>query len=58
MEAFCGGLIGFMDIERVVDYTLQEHSPVEASTLEEIVEADRAVRVLANSRIERIARER
>ena len=58
VEAFCGGLIGFMDIERVVDYTLQEHSPVIAATLEEIVEADRAVRVLANSRIERIARER
>lgn len=58
VEAFCGGLIGFMDIERVVDYTLQEHSPVEAATLEEIVEADRAVRMLANSRIERIARER
>ena len=58
MEAFCGGLIGFMDIERVVDYTLQEHSPVTAATLEEIVEADRAARELANSRIERIARER
>ncbi len=58
MEAFCGGRIGFMDIERVVDYTLQEHIPVEAATLEEIVEADRAARELANSRIERIARER
>ena len=58
VEAFCGGRIGFMDIERVVDYTLQEHTPLEAATLEEIVEADRAARELANSRIERIARER
>jgi 1-deoxy-D-xylulose-5-phosphate reductoisomerase len=58
VEAFCGGLIGFMDIERVVDYTLQEHNPEEAATLEEIVEADRAVRKLANSRIKQIARER
>ena len=58
VEAFCGGRIGFMDIERVVDYTLQEHTPLEAATLEEIVEADRAVRILANSRIEQLARER
>lgn len=58
VEAFCGGLIGFMDIERVVDYTLQEHNPAEAASLEEIVEADRAVRVLANNRIEQLARER
>ena len=58
VEAFCGGSIGFMDIERVVDYTLQEHVPFEPETLEEIVETDRDVRKLANSRIERIARER
>lgn len=58
VEAFCDGRIGFMDIERVVDYTLNRHDPKEADSLEEIAEVDRTVRLTARERIERIALER
>ncbi|HRX59345.1 MAG TPA: 1-deoxy-D-xylulose-5-phosphate reductoisomerase [Eubacteriales bacterium] len=58
VEAFCDGSIGFMDIERVVDYTLKRHDPMEVASLEEIVEADRRAREVARERIERIALER
>jgi len=58
VEAFCDGRIGFMDIERVVDYTLNQHDPKDAGSLEEIQEIDRSVRETAHSRIERIALER
>ena len=58
VEAFCKGEIGFLDIERVVDYTLNCHVPEALLSLEEIVEADRIVRIQANRTIERIAQER
>jgi len=44
VEAFCGGRIGFLDIEFVVDYTLNMHYFGEAKSLFEIAEIDRAVR--------------
>ena len=58
VEAFCDGRIGFMDIERVVDYTLNQHSPIDANTLADIVETDRFVRQKAEERIAVIALER
>jgi len=58
VEAFCDGRIGFLDIERVVDYTLNQHSPGDAKSLEEISEADRVVRKIADGRIAAIALER
>ena len=58
VEAFCSGDIGFLDIERVVDYTLEQHNPKALTTLEEIIEADRLVRIDANRVIERISQER
>jgi 1-deoxy-D-xylulose-5-phosphate reductoisomerase len=58
VEAFCDGRIGFLDIERVVDYTLNQHSPSDAKNLAEIVETDRLVRKKAEERIAGIALER
>jgi 1-deoxy-D-xylulose-5-phosphate reductoisomerase len=58
VEAFCKGQIGFLDIERVVDYTLSSHIPKTLSSLEEIVETDRLVRIQANQMIDRFAQER
>ena len=58
VEAFCSGTIGFLDIERVVDYTLNQHTPVALTTLEEIMEADRLARDEANGWIARISQER
>lgn len=58
VEAFCSGLIGFLDIERVVDYTLNQHTPKALDTLEEIMEADRLARETANRMIERVGQER
>ena len=58
VEAFCSGEIGFLDIERVVDYTLNQHSPVRLSSLEEIMEADRLAREAANQRIKSLRAER
>ncbi|MEA4938029.1 MAG: 1-deoxy-D-xylulose-5-phosphate reductoisomerase [Christensenella sp.] len=58
VEAFCKGEIGFLDIERVVDYTLSSHTPVALTRLEDIMEADRLVRILANQTINRLAQER
>lgn len=58
VEAFCSGRIGFLDIERTVDYTLNQHKPEVLKNLEEIIEADRLVRVLANQIIDRLALER
>ena len=58
VEAFCSGRIGFLDIERVVDYTLQHHSPKSLAQLEEVMEADRTAREVANGRIEQIIGER
>ncbi len=58
VEAFCDGRIGFMDIERVVDYTLNQHNPSEAGSLTDIVETDRLVRKTAEERIAGIALER
>ncbi len=58
VEAFCGGRIGFLDIGRTVDYTLNEITPRAAGSLEEIVEADGDARRTAKQRIDRIARER
>ena len=58
VEAFCSGRIGFLDIERVVDYTLNQHTPVALFTLEEIIEADRLARDTANGWIARVGQER
>ena len=58
VEAFCSGAIGFLDIEQVVDYTLNQHTPVALTTLEEIMEADRLARYEANNCIARISQER
>jgi 1-deoxy-D-xylulose-5-phosphate reductoisomerase len=58
VEAFCSGSIGFLDIERVVDYTLNQHTPKALDTLEEIMEADRLARETANRMIERVGQER
>ncbi len=58
VEAFCSGRIGFLDIERVVDYTLNHHVPKALSSLEEIIEADRLARNDANVWIEHISQER
>ncbi|PKM40558.1 MAG: 1-deoxy-D-xylulose-5-phosphate reductoisomerase [Firmicutes bacterium HGW-Firmicutes-9] len=58
VEAFCSGRIGFLDIERVVDYTLNHHVPKALLSLEEIIEADRLARDDANIWIERISQER
>ena len=58
VEAFCSGLIGFLDIEVVVDYTLNQHTPTALDTLEEIIEADRQARIAANRIIQRIDQER
>lgn len=58
VEAFCSGDIGFLDIERVVDYTLNQHTPKALDTLEEMMEADRLAREVANQMIERVCQER
>jgi len=58
VEAFCSGRIGFLDIERVVDYTLNHHVPKALSSLEEIIEADRLARDDTNVWIDRISQER
>lgn len=58
VEAFCSGLIGFLDIEVVVDYTLNQHTPTTLNSLEEIIEADRQARTAAEQMIRRIDQER
>jgi 1-deoxy-D-xylulose-5-phosphate reductoisomerase len=58
VEAFCNGLIGFLDIERVVDYTLNQHTPIALDALEEILDADRLARTQASQMIDRISLER
>lgn len=58
VEAFCSGRIGFLDIERVVDYTLNQHTPRALNSLGEIMEADRQARIAANKRIETLRQER
>ena len=58
VEAFCSGRIGFLDIEQVVDYTLNQHTPKALNTLEEIIEADRLARTEENRWIERASQER
>ena len=58
VEAFCSGVIGFLDIERVVDYTLNQHTPRALDTLEEIVQEDRLARESAKTMIDRVSQER
>ncbi len=58
VEAFCSGQIGFLDIEQVVDYTLNHHTSKTLSSLEEIIEADLQARMVANARIASLASER
>lgn len=58
VEAFCKGRIGFLDIDRAVDYTLNCHTSEILNSLEEIVEADRLVRKSTNEAIDRLAQER
>ena len=52
------GAIGFLDIERVVDYTLNQHTPKALDTLEEIMNEDRLARESAYNMIERVSQER
>ncbi|MDP3448383.1 MAG: 1-deoxy-D-xylulose-5-phosphate reductoisomerase [Eubacteriales bacterium] len=58
VEAFCSGHIGFLDIERVVNYTLNQHTPKALDALEEIIDADRQARAQANQMIDRVTQER
>lgn len=58
VEAFCDGRIGFLDIERTVDYTLSGHSSGSVKSLEDVIDADRRARALALKCVGRIARER
>lgn len=58
VEAFCSGRIGFLDIERVVDYTLNQHTPTALTALAEIIEADRLTRIEAEAAIAAIGQER
>jgi 1-deoxy-D-xylulose-5-phosphate reductoisomerase len=58
VEAFCSGRIGFLDIERVVDYTLNQHTPTALTALAEILEADRLARIEAEAAIAAIGQER
>ncbi|MDD4311423.1 MAG: 1-deoxy-D-xylulose-5-phosphate reductoisomerase [Eubacteriales bacterium] len=58
VEAFCSGTIGFLDIERVVDYTLNQHTPKALDTLEEIMQEDRLAREVATQMVERVSQER
>lgn len=54
VEAFCEGRIGFLDIGRVVDYTLQQYRGNVPGSLADILEADRQARRYANDGIERL----
>lgn len=47
VQAFLDGRIGFMDIERVVDYTLQKHTPAQPSAYEQILALDADARTAA-----------
>jgi 1-deoxy-D-xylulose-5-phosphate reductoisomerase len=58
VEAFCSGRIAFLDIERVVDYTLNQHTPRELKSLEEVMEADRQARETAGRWIHDMLQER
>ena len=49
VQAFCDGRIGFMDISRMVGYTLQKHRPSKPATVEDILAVDRDARALAET---------
>jgi 1-deoxy-D-xylulose-5-phosphate reductoisomerase len=48
VEAFCGGLINFPGITRVVSETMHAHSLIEHPSLDQILEADAWARTTAN----------
>ena len=56
VEAFCGGRIGFLDITRAVDYTLQEHRPVAPDRLEAVFAADAAARAAVRAYVDRFSK--
>jgi 1-deoxy-D-xylulose-5-phosphate reductoisomerase len=52
VQRFLDKAIGFTDIPRVIEHTLERTTPVEADSLEAILEADRTARMLASAYIE------
>jgi 1-deoxy-D-xylulose-5-phosphate reductoisomerase len=55
VQAFCEGKIGFLDIGRTVDYTLQRYSTSRPSSFEDILAADLQSRSLARQYIEHVS---
>jgi 1-deoxy-D-xylulose-5-phosphate reductoisomerase len=51
VEAFVAGRIAFGMICRVVERTIDEHSPIKSPTLEDLLEADRWARITAQKHI-------
>jgi 1-deoxy-D-xylulose-5-phosphate reductoisomerase len=56
VAAFLGGRIGFLDIPELIEAVLSRHSNRAATSLPEVLEADRWARELAESRLVRTAR--
>ena len=54
VELFLQGRIGFMDIYRIINRVLEDHSPSQGSRLEDILEADRWARDRARSAAEEL----
>jgi 1-deoxy-D-xylulose-5-phosphate reductoisomerase len=51
VQSFLDEAIGFTDIPRVIEHTLERLAPVEADSLEVILEADRTARALASAHV-------
>lgn len=49
VEAFLADRIGFLDIERVVETTMDRHEPQPVSSIEQIIEVDQEARAFARS---------
>ncbi len=58
VEAFCGGRIGFLDITRTVDYTLQQHRPQTPDSVEAVLDVDGEARRTAEACIARLSNKR
>ena len=56
VQAFCDGRIGFMDISRAVEYTLQQTAAGEPACVDDILRADAASRTLAEAYIRKAER--
>jgi 1-deoxy-D-xylulose-5-phosphate reductoisomerase len=57
VEAFLKEFIRFTDMPKVIEETMLYHQMKEASTIEDILEADRWARKCANKIVERISRD-